>query len=205
MVRVCILNYGSGNVGSVFNLFSSLDVAVKVSNESSSDMEQATHLVMPGVGAFGAAMRKIRNTLPLESLENAVLRGGKPFLGICVGMQVLADIGMEFGEHRGLGWIPGRVEKLDARDLRLPHIGWNDVTPSRDDPLLHELQTKTDFYFLHSFVFQPDRTEDTVATAEFGASFCAIVQRDNIRGVQFHPEKSQRAGLQLARNFLGTS
>jgi glutamine amidotransferase len=204
MVRVCILNYGSGNVGSVFNLFSSLDVAVKVSNESS-DMEQATHLVMPGVGAFGAAMRKIRNTLPLESLENAVLRGGKPFLGICVGMQVLADIGMEFGEHRGLGWIPGRVEKLDARDLRLPHIGWNDVTPSRDDPLLHELQTKTDFYFLHSFVFRPDRREDTVATAEFGASFCAIVQRDNIRGVQFHPEKSQRAGLQLARNFLGTS
>jgi glutamine amidotransferase len=204
MVRVCILNYGSGNVGSVFNLFSSLDVTVKVSNESP-DVEQATHIVMPGVGAFGAAMRKIQNTLPLESLENTVLRGGKPFLGICVGMQVLADAGTEFGEHRGLGWIPGRVDKLDARDLRLPHIGWNDVTPSREDPLLHELQTNTDFYFLHSFAFRPARTEDTVATAEFGGSFCAIVQRDNIRGVQFHPEKSQGAGMQLARNFLKTS
>ena len=204
MVRVCILNYGSGNVGSVFNLFSSLDVTVKVSNESS-DVEQATHIVMPGVGAFGAAMRKIQNTLPLESLENTVLRGGKPFLGICVGMQVLADTGTEFGEHRGLGWIPGRVDKLDARDLRLPHIGWNDVTLSREDPLLRDLRTNTDFYFLHSFAFRPARPEDTVATAEFGESFCAIVQHDNIRGVQFHPEKSQGAGMQLARNFLGTS
>jgi glutamine amidotransferase len=204
MVRVCILNYGSGNVGSVFNLFSSLDVMVKVSNRSS-DVEHATHIVLPGVGAFGAAMRKIRNTLPLKSLENTVLKEGKPFLGICAGMQVLADSSTEFGEHSGLGWISGRVEKLDARGLPLPHIGWNNVAPSRDDPLLHEIQADTDFYFLHSFAFRPNRIDDTLATAEFGERFCAIVRRDNIRGVQFHPEKSQNAGIQLARNFLRMS
>jgi glutamine amidotransferase len=204
MGRVCILDYGSGNVKSVFNLISSIAEHVVVSNEPAS-IADATHIVLPGVGAFGAAMRKIRETLPMAELEQAVLADGKPFLGICVGMQVMATIGKEFGEHAGLGWIGGQVTELDAKNLPLPHVGWNNVMCRQASPLFAGLGEQPDFYFVHSFAFSPDDPRHAMATSHYGTEFCSMIQRDNLFGVQFHPEKSQRAGIRLIKNFLAIS
>jgi glutamine amidotransferase len=204
MTRVCILDYGSGNVKSVYNLFTSLSEQVKISN-TPADIEDATHVVLPGVGAFAASMRRIQERLPLDVLERVVRQQGKPFLGICVGMQVLADTGHEFVEAAGLGWIPGRVDKLDTRGQPLPHIGWNDVTIRRPSPLLAGLENAPDFYYVHSFVFRPHNEDAVLATTGYGEQFCCALNHENIYGVQFHPEKSQRAGVKLAKNFLALS
>lgn len=201
MIKVCILDYGSGNVKSVYNLFSSIADDVAISNDPDR-VASASHVVLPGVGAFGAAMRKINERLPVAEVTEAVRAQGKPFLGICVGMQVLADVGTEFGEHDGLGWIGGTVRKLETGGLPLPHIGWNNITAHQSTPLLDGLEGEPDFYYVHSFAFDAADTADVVATTEFGQNFTAIVRRDNIHGVQFHPEKSQKAGIRLAKNFL---
>ena len=201
MTKVCILDYGSGNVKSVFNLFSLIAEKTFVSNLPQA-IEDASHVVLPGVGAFGAAMRKIRQNLPLETIERSVRDQGKPFLGICVGMQILANKGSEFGEHDGLGWIPGKVDKLDPGDLPLPHIGWNSISATREDPLLAGLDACPDFYFVHSFTFRTERKSSVLATTQFGEKFCSILNEGNVYGVQFHPEKSQKAGMRLAQNFL---
>ena len=202
--RVCILDYGSGNVQSVRNIFAALSPGTIVSNREA-DIRDATHLVLPGVGAFGAAMERIRERIPLEIITQEVLEAGKPFLGICVGMQVLADTGYEFGEHAGLGWVHGRVSRLGAVDLPLPHVGWNDVTPRANSRLHAQMPPGMDFYFVHSYALEPDRPEVTSATATYGTRFCASVEQDNIFGVQFHPEKSSKAGTELLKNFLRTS
>lgn len=204
MSSVCILDYGSGNVKSVFNLFSSIAEHVVISNDPV-EIRHATHIVLPGVGAFSAAMRKIRERLPLEVLEQVVLNDKKPFLGICVGMQVLASKGLEFGECLGLGWMEGSVEKIDSRDLPLPHIGWNNISLMRNTPLLAGLGVEPDFYFVHSYAIHLKHEYDILATTSYNEEFCSVVQRDNIYGVQFHPEKSQRAGIKLAKNFLSLS
>lgn len=201
MNSVCILDYGSGNVKSVFNLFNSLAKRVVISNDPT-EIENASHIVLPGVGAFGAAMRKIRERLPMSDLERAVLNDKKPFLGICVGMQVLATSGMEFGEYPGLGWIEGTVDKISSGNLPTLHIGWNSISCKRPSPLLLGLEDDADFYFVHSYVARLLNVEDAVATTSYADDFCSVVQRDNIYGVQFHPEKSQRAGIRLAKNFL---
>ena len=204
MQRVCILDYGSGNVKSVFNLFSTLAGQVQVSN-APADIEAASHIVLPGVGAFAAAMRRIHETLPLDVLERVVRQQGRPFLGICVGMQVLADVGHEFGETPGLGWIPGQVRQLDAGPHPLPHIGWNNIDLARPSALLAGLEDAPDFYYVHSYAFEAREPADVLATTEYGARFSAAVSRDNVYGVQFHPEKSQRAGMRLVNNFLALS
>ncbi len=201
MSSVCILDYGSGNVKSVFNLFSPLAQRTVISNDPA-DIERATHIVLPGVGAFGAAMRKIGVSLPLAVLEQIVLREKRPFLGICVGMQVLATRGQEFGEFAGLGWIEGSVEKVLCQDLPLPHVGWNNASRKRESPLFAGLGDDPDFYFVHSYALRPNDPQVIVATTSYGEEFCSAVQRENIFGVQFHPEKSQRAGLHLAKSFL---
>jgi imidazole glycerol-phosphate synthase subunit HisH len=201
MSSVCILDYGSGNVKSVFNLFDSIASRVVVSNDPV-EIARASHLVLPGVGAFGSTMRKIRDTLPMEILERMVLVERKPFLGICVGMQVLASHGMEFGEHEGLGWIAGSVERLETNGLTLPHIGWNNITCKRASPLMAGLENGADFYFVHSFYFREGDPLEVLASAQYGKEFCSVIQRVNLYGVQFHPEKSQRAGVKLAKNFL---
>ncbi len=204
MSSVCILDYGSGNVKSVFNLFASMAGNVVISNDPE-EISKASHIVLPGVGAFESAMRKIRDTLPIAVLEQVVLIEKKPFLGICVGMQVLADRGMEFGEHAGLGWIRGSVEKLDSKDFPLPHIGWNNITCKQVAPLLAGLENEPDFYFVHSFAFHAENPLHILATTNYGQEFCSVIQQENLYGVQFHPEKSQRAGIKLAKNFLSLS
>ena len=198
--NVCILDYGSGNVKSVANLLTFLKVRHAVSNDPA-DVAAASHLILPGVGAFGAAMQAIREKIPLPALEQAVFGERKPFLGICVGMQVLAESGEEFGSHRGLGWIGGRVRRFKTNDLPVPHIGWNEVR--RDAPLtLLGEHDRLDFYFVHSYLFEPTAAEDVAATTVYGETFPSIIRRDNVLGVQFHPEKSQKAGMLLLTNFL---
>ncbi|KTT35626.1 imidazole glycerol phosphate synthase subunit HisH [Pseudomonas rhizoryzae] len=200
MTRVCVLDYGAGNVRSVVNLFSSL-APTQLSNDPDV-IAAASHLVLPGVGAFGAAMAKVEATLPLPLLRRLVLEEGRPFLGICVGMQLLAEEGLEFGRHRGLGWIPGTVERLASGDLPLPHVGWNDVRPEREHPLLQGLDDHPDFYFVHSYGFQTTEPADVLASVDYGQRFAAMIGRGNVLGVQFHPEKSQGPGRRLLRNFL---
>jgi len=201
MSSICILDYGSGNVKSVFNLFSGLSQRVVISNDPV-EIEKATHIILPGVGSFGAAMRKIQEKLPIGDLKRAVIDKKTPFLGICVGMQVLATSGMEFGEYPGLGWVEGVVKKIDTADLPTLHIGWNGVRSKRASPLLQGLEDNPDFYFVHSYAARLVNEHHTVATTNYGSDFCSVLQHDNIYGVQFHPEKSQRAGIKLAKNFL---
>ncbi len=198
---VCILDYGSGNTKSVYNMLCTLEPDTKISNNPD-DIENATHLVLPGVGAFGAAMMKIRQKLPLDVIEHQIFKKKKPFLGVCVGMQVLADTGYEFGEEQGLGWISGEVHKLEAGNQPLPHVGWNNVRTLAASPLTQDFKEDIDFYFVHSYAFRPKNSEHTIATAEYGECFASVIGRDNIYGVQFHPEKSQRAGSLLMNNFL---
>ena len=202
--KVCILDYGSGNVRSVYNIVSYLHYDVEVSNSTES-IKAATHIILPGVGAFGAAMEKIRSLIPLHVLEEVVREEKKPFLGICVGMQVLADKGYEHGEHAGLGWIPGEVKRLQTNGLALPHIGWNDISFDSAEPLFKKFAAVRGFYFVHSFAFDACDSGHVAAEAEYGQRFAAAVRSDNIYGVQFHPEKSQKAGQLLLKNFFDLS
>jgi imidazole glycerol-phosphate synthase subunit HisH len=200
---VCILDYGSGNVGSVYNIFKTISESVVISNNPQ-DMKDATHLVLPGVGAFGASMKKIHSRIPIADAEELVIQHKKPFLGICVGMQVLVDTGLEFGEHKGLGWIPGVCRKIETDGQALPHVGWNDLEIIQASPLTTNFQPHPDFYFVHSYVVVPENKDHIVASTTYGEQFCSIIQNNNIFGVQFHPEKSQKFGKQLLINFLNT-
>lgn len=202
MKKVCILDYGSGNVKSVNNLVSFLGYDVTVSNEVC-DIQTATHLILPGVGSFGAAMKKIKFNISVDDLEIEVLRKNKPFLGICVGMQVLVDKGYEHGEHDGLGWVPGSVEKIKVDNSPLPHIGWNDVILKKESVLFRGLNDFKDFYFVHSYAVEIN-SQYVLSETQYENNFCSSFQKNNIYGVQFHPEKSQKAGQKLIQNFLST-
>jgi len=194
------LDYGSGNVRSVYNLVSFLGFDVIVSNERD-EIQSATHIILPGVGSFGAAMKKITTQLPMKVLENEIINNKKLFLGICVGMQVLAEKGYEHGDHDGLGWISGMVKKLQVENLPLPHIGWNDIIIQQDSDLFTDLGDIKDFYFVHSYAITTDDSYVLTKT-NYERDFCSSIQKENIYGVQFHPEKSQQAGQKLIQNFL---
>ena len=174
---------------------------VTVSNDIAA-IRDATHIILPGVGAFGSAMAKIRARIPLEVLEEEVLQKGKPFLGVCVGMQVLAAKGFEFGEHAGLGWLKGEVCQLKSGDLPLPHIGWNDIDIIRPAVFFSSFKGRPDFYFLHSYCFVDYDPADLIATCTYGQTFPCALGRNNVFGVQFHPEKSQRTGRAFIDGFL---
>jgi len=201
MKKVCILDYGSGNVRSVFNMVSLLCSDVVVSNKES-DIAKATHLILPGVGAFRSSMEMVREKLPLQLLEKRVLEEKIPFLGICVGMQILAEKGFEFGECQGLAWISGSVNKLEVGEMPLPHVGWNSIEVVSPSSLFLNLSPSEDFYFVHSYVFIPSDKSFVAATTNYDEKFCSVIIKDNIYGVQFHPEKSQKAGMTLLQNFL---
>ena len=198
---ICLLDYGSGNVKSVYNILYYLGYDVKISNDSR-DITERTHIILPGVGAFGTSMNKIMDKIPFDVLENEVINKGKPFLGICVGMQVLADKGFEFGEYRGFGWISGEVKKINTEDLPSIHIGWNDLIIKKDSSLLKGLDTIKDFYFVHSYVFDAECQDSIVAQTNYGNNFPSVISKNNIYGVQFHPEKSQKAGQLIFKNFM---
>lgn len=198
--RVALIDYGAGNLHSVHNALKAAgakDVAV---TDDPARVRAADRIVLPGVGAFAACMNGLV-AIPgmVDALEQRV-RGDKvPFLGICVGMQLLADRGLEHGTHAGLGWIGGEVRAMDATlSIKVPHMGWNDVTPSDDAPLI----VPGEAYFLHSYHFAAADAADVAAVTDHGGAVTAAVARGNILGVQFHPEKSQAYGLDLLRRFL---
>ena len=198
--KICILDYGSGNVASVRNSFDRLGLESFISNEAL-DVMRASHLVLPGVGAFKASMEKIENELPLDLIRAQILLG-KPLLGICVGMQVFAESGFEFEIHPGLNLIPGsEVIELPA-DVSKPHVGWDSIEIQNYHPILNNIDDGTDFYFVHSYIVTKIDNSSLIASCDYGVEFPAILAKDNLIGVQFHPEKSQSNGDKLLRNFV---
>ncbi len=196
-MSVALIDYGAGNLHSVHNALKAAGAADIAVTADPAVVLSADRVVLPGVGAFGACASGLR-ALPgmIEALETRVLRDAVPFLGVCVGMQLLATTGEELGSHVGLGWIPGTVRQLPASpELRVPHMGWNDVVPTVDHPLIE----RGEAYFLHSFAFDGDAV---LATTDHGGPVTAAIGRDNIVGLQFHPEKSQRYGIALLERFL---
>lgn len=197
--KIGVINYGSGNFTSVYNAFRSLAPEVRVIDRPE-ELLSVTHLVLPGVGSFISAMERLTKMGLVDSLNKAILTG-RPFLGICVGMQVLADVGFEHGEFRGLGILSGAVKKIDSHGLRLPHIGWNEVEPVREN-ILYCGMRKPIFYFVHSYHFVSNSLSVVSGTCDYGNKIVCSVSHENIHGVQFHPEKSQRDGLHLLKNFI---
>lgn len=194
-----ILDLGMGNLSSVANAIYEQGFDYHWAR-TSSDFDDISHLIIPGVGHFGTAMAQIRERDLLSPLRHWALERKRPTLGICLGMQLFADFGAE-GNSDGIGFIPGTVSELDVRPLRIPHVGWNTVRFRHSHPVLENIKPDRDFYFVHSFAFHVSDDSTILATTEYGAEFCCAVARENIVGVQFHPEKSQKNGLQIIENF----
>lgn len=192
-----------GNLRSVVNAIDMLG-ATAVVLDRPADLQGMDAVILPGVGAFGEAMRRLVTSGWPEVLHQHAFAAQKPFLGICLGMQLLAERGTEFGDHQGLGWFPGAVVRLDRpSSVRVPHIGWNDVVAKRTGGLLATVAPSATCYFVHSFAFEPaDESLISGVTEYGGQSFVSAVERDNVFGVQFHPEKSQKHGLAMIKRFL---
>ncbi len=224
---IVIVDYGIGNLRSMEKALEAVGAEV-VRSDREIDIDRADKVVLPGVGAFGACADEIRRRGLEEPILNAI-GSGKPFLGVCVGMQLLFEVGEEMGQHAGMGVLPGHVLRLDAvpevaqssaasspnmtatgagrsagtwnEKLKIPHMGWNTIEPTAEHPLLSGLPEEAYFYFVHSYAAVPDEPSDVLAFSRYGVRFPAVVQRNNVFGVQFHPEKSQRNGLQVLKNF----
>lgn len=210
MSHIALIDYGSGNVRSVRRALeaaaSGLGRAREIALTDDPDLiRRADRIVLPGVGHFADCAEGLRaRTGVVEAMSETVMERGAPFLGVCVGMQLLADVGREDGETEGLGWIAGAVEKLSPGDptLPIPHMGWNALDVTRDHDVLRDLGDDPHVYFTHSYVFSATDQADVAAAFSYGGSFVAAVARDNIFGTQFHPEKSQQVGIRLLANFL---
>lgn len=205
-MRVAIINYGMGNLGSVRRALEELGTDVVIANRPEM-LADANRIVLPGVGAFGEGMNHLRTGGWVDALRRTVLDGGQPMLGICLGMEMLATSSEENGVHAGLDFIPGTVRRLDKFGclLRIPHVGWNDVNYQSASPLFAQIPQAMDFYFVHSYAFEADRPEDVDATTTYGTSLTAAVRRQHVFGTQFHPEKSSKAGRRVLKNFLDYS
>lgn len=199
---IAIIDYGMGNKHSVLNALRYLGIEAAVTPDPDV-VRRADRLILPGVGAFGAAMENLRRSGLQSAMDEAVLCKGTPFLGICLGMQLVASEGTEKGIFQGLGWIPGVVRLLEPQDalLKLPHVGWNDIRIEKELPLFRGLKKERAFYFVHSYAILTDNEDHTAATCDYGGPFAAAVCRDNIFATQFHPEKSQKNGLVILENF----
>ena len=200
-----VIDYGMGNLRSVMNAFASLDQPAFIAR-GPEDLRRADMIVLPGVGAFGDGMRNLREGGWVEALEEEVRGKGKPFLGLCVGMQLLATTGTEHGTHEGLGWIPGVSKRIPCEadpSLRVPHIGWNDVRFLKKQGLYSGFKEESQsFYFVHSYVLEPEDQSVISGLCAYGPEFAASLEVDNIYATQYHPEKSHRAGITVLKNFL---
>lgn len=201
MSLVGIVDSGICNLGSISRALERAGGTVKVITQPQ-DIAACPRLLLPGVGSFPAGMESLK-AKGLDDAIRAFALSGKPVLGICLGMQLLFEQGEEFAPTTGLGLIPGRVREIQPGGLAVPHMGWNSLQPLADDPLLKDLPNEAYFYFVHSFVCEPAEKRDVLATTEYGERFCSVVRRGNVRGLQAHPEKSQRCGALVLRNFLG--
>jgi glutamine amidotransferase len=202
-MAVLIIDYGMGNLCSVKRAFEECGADAYISDKPE-DLRSATHVILPGVGAFRDGMANLTERGWIPEIKEAVMKDNIPLLGICLGMQLLADRGFEGGESEGLGLVHGEVILLepDSPEVRIPHVGWNEIHKTGLDSLLEGIPDRTDFYFVHSYHFVPARSEYILATTPYCGSFVSAVAADNVFGVQFHPEKSSRPGFQLIGNFL---
>jgi glutamine amidotransferase len=200
---ISIVNYGSGNIQAICNIYGRLGVPYVVASKPE-EVRAGDKIVLPGVGAFDQAISELERSGLRAALDECVLGGRRPILGICVGMQLLAQSSEE-GVLPGLGWIAGHVRKFDRSRFtgagRLPHMGWNTVALTRENGLLRGIDLERGFYFLHSYYFSCDDPADELARTDYGGEYACAVNRDNVYGVQFHPEKSHQAGIQLLKNF----
>lgn len=200
---ITIIDYGLGNVLAFVNVYNRFNIPVAVA-KSASDLLNATKLILPGVGSFDHAMKQLDQSGMRQTVERLVLLNAMPVLGVCVGMQMLSNSSDE-GELPGLGWIDGKVRKFDLPSMplgtNLPHMGWNDVNPLVEGGLFKGMSQDARFYFLHSFYFECHQKSNVLAVTDYGGNFSCAVKRDNVYGVQFHPEKSHHFGSQLLKNF----
>jgi glutamine amidotransferase len=198
-----IVNYGSGNIQAIANIYSRLNIETKIITNPS-ELCEAEKLILPGVGAFDETLKQLIHSGLKEELDNLVLIQKKPILGICVGMQIMAESSEE-GTLDGLGWIKGRVKKFDISWFKekpyLPHMGWNTITPKIEHPILLNLDSEQGFYFVHSYYYECADDSNILATSDYGIEFSSAVYNNNIFGMQFHPEKSHSNGIQLLENF----
>lgn len=195
-----IIDYGMGNLRSVEKALEAVGGRPAISGDPEAIL-RADRLVLPGVGAFGDAMRNLRRS-GLDGAIREAVQAGKPLLGLCLGLQLLFTRSEEFGLHAGLNLIPGNVRKLDEPGLRVPHVGWNQIEGNRPNPLLENIPEGSYFYFVHSFYVEPEQAEDALRWTHYGRRFCSIACRNKVWGAQCHPEKSQDVGKRLLRNFL---
>ena len=200
---ITIIDYGLGNIRAFVNVYERLNIKTKVAH-SAEDIKGATKIILPGVGAFDYAMSQLNASGMRDELEKHVLENKIPIVGICVGMQMLAKSSDE-GILPGLGWINGEVKLFDASKItyktQLPHMGWNSINPLNENPLLLGFNNESRFYFLHSYYFICNRTEEVIATTTYGIHYASALNKENIFGIQFHPEKSHSNGIQLLHNF----
>lgn len=207
---LALIDYGAGNLHSAAKALeraaSECGYKSEICITSEAKMlKKATHIVLPGVGAFADCKQGLNNVSGMvEALEQAVLLEKKPFLGICVGMQLLATKGLEHGIHQGMGWIEGEVSRLTPKNpaLQIPHMGWNELSLLQNHSVLKDIKTGDHAYFVHSYHYGKIAPQNLIATAEYASEITAMIGRENIIGTQFHPEKSQATGLKLLANFL---
>ena len=198
-----VIDYGAGNLRSVLNAFRALGQTPFVIQKPS-ELVQASGVVLPGVGAFGKGMEKLKQMGLIEALNEAALVQKKPFLGICLGLQFLASVSREQGEHKGLGWLNGTVEAIvpSSSRHRIPHMGWNSINIKKKSLILDGISQDELFYFVHSYHMTCSDEKDILSTTEYSYEFTSCIQRKNIYGTQFHPEKSHDKGLEILNNFV---
>ena len=206
-MNVTIVDYKSGNISSVINSFKEV-AKNKVKIEVTSDVSKiksTDKVVLPGQGSFKSCVDALQSINGLvDCLNDFVINKKKPLLGICVGLQMFADVGYEESETKGLGWIPGKVTKIDNQNGRykLPHIGWNQINIVKESKILKDIKNKSHMYFVHSYEFLPNDKNSILATTDYSTKHVCAVEQDNIFGTQFHPEKSDKFGLQIIKNFI---
>ncbi len=206
-MNITIVDYNSGNISSVVNSFKEV-VQNKVNIEVTSDLkkiESSDKIVLPGQGSFKSCVDALNNINGLvESLEKFSIDNKKPILGICVGLQMFADIGYEETETKGLGWIPGKVSKIDNQNgkYKLPHIGWNQINIVKESKIFKNIENNSHMYFVHSYEFIPNDKNVISATTNYSSNIVCSVEKENLFGTQFHPEKSDKIGLQIIENFI---
>lgn len=198
---VAVIDYGVSNLKSVVNALEFLGAEVCVVKKAC-QLEKAERIILPGVGTFSEGMKNLKKMKLIKPLEKEVFGHKKPFLGICLGMQLLAESGCEGGTSRGLGWIKGKVKKFEIKNLKVPHTGWDDLVIKKNSYLFQGVEKDKNFYFVHSYYFDVEEKNIISAACEYGKIFPAALQKVNIFATQFHPEKSQQNGLKVLENYL---